>query len=333
MRTIRTVAAGLVALIVISACTAPRSGGDVAGGMQTFAARPGQPTVPKGVLFGMSTYPDDYGTIAERNANWQMRTDQLGRPYDIANFFYTWDKPFPTQEEQLAINRGSTPMVSWNGTDTGVINSGQQDGLIRQRADALRDLHVPVFLRFFWEMDGHKGDQLAGGNPANFIAAWRRVHAIFEQEGATNISWVWAPTNLRFGPSNDTAPNWYPGDDVVDWIGCDGYNWAPVYNGYPYDQFDSIFANFYAWAGSHNKPIMIAETGAMERNPGEKSAWMRNMATTLKTRYTNIRAVVYWDQTWVSGGYTFPFKVDTSADSLSTWRALAADPYFNTRGR
>lgn len=324
-------AAALFALVILAACNGAGGARETAASMQTFTSKPGQPSVPNGVLFGMSTYPEGYGTIAQRNANWDMRTAQLGRPYDVANFFYTWEKPFPTQEEQLAIGRGSTPMISWNGTNTDAITSGQQDALIRQRAQALRDLQVPLFLRFFWEMDGHKGDQLAGGNPANFIAAWRHVHAIFDEEGATNISWVWAPTNLRFGASNDTAPNWYPGDDVVDWIGCDGYNWAPVYTGYAYDQFETIFRDFYNWAGSRNKPIMIGETGVMERNPGEKSDWMRNMATTLKTNYTNIRAVVYWDMTWTNGGLTFPFKVDTTPESLSTWRSIAADPYFNTR--
>ncbi len=339
MRTFRTAVVALLALLAVSACSvgtdvlATRDEGGQPGQMTTFATPPGKPTVPNGVLFGMSSYPDGYGTIATRQANWDLRTQQLGRPADIANFFYPWDKPFPTQEEQGAIARGTTPMVSWNGTDTASITSGQQDAMIRQRADALRDLHVPLFLRFFWEMDGKKGRQLAGGNPSNYIAAWRHVHALFDQEGATNVAWVWAPTNLRFGPTDTSAPNWYPGDDVVDWIACDGYDWAPVWSGYPYDQFESIFRTFYDWAGSRGKPLMIAETGAMERNPGDKAAWFTSMASTLKTTYRNIRAVVYFDITWSDGTNTFPFRVDSSASSLAAWRTVGQDPYFNPRNR
>lgn len=335
MKLLRIVASAALALALLSSCGVVDNSKDSAGAgvIQSFASNPGQPTVPKGVLLGLSSYPVDYGTIAQRNANWQSRTAQAGRPYDIANFFYAWNLPFPTAEQTTAIANGTTPMISWNGTDTGAITSGSLDALIRTRAQGLRDLHVPVFLRFFWEMDGKKGTQLAGGNPANYVAAWRHVHDIFQQEGATNVAWVWAPTNLRFGGTNPSGPSWYPGDDVVDWIGCDGYNWSPVYSGYNYDSFRTIFSDWYGWAAGHNKPLMVAETGVMEKNPGDKAAWFRDMVTTLKTSFTNIRAVVYYDISGDGSPGTFQWKVDTADDSLVTWQSVAKDSYLNTRNR
>src|SRR5690242_19879468 len=184
MKLVRNIAATLLALAIVSSCgTYVRGGatgstggstggssstGGTAGQVQSFVAKPGQPTVPNGVLLGLSSYPDGYGSIAQREAFWNQRNAQIGRPYDIANFFYAWSLPFPTDEQTKAIANGTTPMISWNGTDTNTILNGSQDALIRNRAQGLKNLNVPVFLRFFWEMDGHKGNQLAGGNPANY---------------------------------------------------------------------------------------------------------------------------------------------------------------------
>src|SRR4051794_6465612 len=104
MRLLRTIAATLFALAVLSSCatlapgatTSGSGGGSTTGSstggtgtpqMQNFVAKPGQPTVPNGVLLGLSSYPDGYGSIAQRQSYWNQRNAQIGRPYDIANFF------------------------------------------------------------------------------------------------------------------------------------------------------------------------------------------------------------------------------------------------------
>lgn len=61
-----------------------------------------------------------------------------------------------------------------------------------------------------------------------FRALWRHVHAVFEDEGATAVEWVWCPTNWAFAPRSRRDPlTWYPGDDVVDWLCADGYSFYP----------------------------------------------------------------------------------------------------------
>ena len=37
-----------------------------------------------------------------------------------------------------------------------------------------------------------------------------------------NVTWVWAPTVVGSGALTD----WYPGDEYVDVLGIDGYNWG-----------------------------------------------------------------------------------------------------------
>lgn len=324
--------------MVLSSCAPhigpPSGGGGGRGGGSGTGITPaaaGKPQFPQyGALFGSSSYyANGANTLAQRVALMNKRDADAGRPYDVQNNFYRWDLPFPTAAETESINHGRGVMISWNGTTTSTIVSGQQDALIRTRARALRDLHVPVLLRFFWEMDGHKGIQLAG-TPANFIAAWRYVHHIFDQEGASNVAWVWAPTNLRFGGYYGTSgPDWYPGDDVVDWIGGDGYNNGMTGSTYPWDSFQTVFSGWYAWASAHDKPLMVAETGALERNPGEKAQWLLDMLTTMKTTYPRIKALVYFDLPY--GNPLLNWAVDSSPASYAAWNLVARDPYLNTR--
>src|SRR5204863_202833 len=55
---------------------------------------------------------------------------------------------------------------------------------------------------------------------------------IFKEEGADNVIWVWTPNaagfkdGRKYTGGNPPAPFFYPGDDYVDWISADGYNWG-----------------------------------------------------------------------------------------------------------
>ena len=55
---------------------------------------------------------------------------------------------------------------------------------------------------------------------------------IFDAEGATNVTWAWCGTAWGMKtPDSATstagsAYQYYPGDDVIDWVCADGFNWA-----------------------------------------------------------------------------------------------------------
>jgi beta-mannanase len=208
--------------------------------------------------------------------------------------------------------------------------SGRYDALIKQRADGMRNLHAPAFLRFYWEMDGNKKDKWSK-SPAEFVAAWRHVHAIFAAEGANNVAWVWCPNAWAFDVNTQNAAQWYPGNDVVDWICADGYNWARPGSTAKPASLQKIFQNFYNWAGTKNKPLMIGEFGAIETAPGQKAAWINAARTTLKTRFTKIKAIVYYDEYRHEDNTIYDWRLDSSAGSYAAWNNLAKDPYFNRR--
>ena len=136
-------------------------------------------------------------------------------------------------------------MISWGGTYLNRVLDGSYDTMIRARANALKALAGPVMLRWFAEMDAVIYDNDEIQSPAQFVSAWRRMHDIFQSQGATNVQWVWCPNAYAF--STGEAQQMYPGDAYVDWICADGYNWAPARANSGWNPFRNIFSSFYAW--------------------------------------------------------------------------------------
>jgi beta-mannanase len=240
----------------------------------------------------VGTYEEQAGSrIVKQNRLFDLE-ELINRKIDVDHNYTAWNEPFPGWREQWDITNGRVPFVSWAKTSTAAINSGRYDGLIRQRAADVKAFGYPILLEWFWEMDGNRNRYIAG-SPASYIAAWRRIHRIFDRAGVTNVSWVWCPN--AWGFATGAAQKFYPGDDYVDWICANGYNWAPGRRGDEWRSFEWIFQPFYDWASGRGKPLMIGEFGVQERKPGEKAQWLREAAGTLKTKFTDIKAVVYFN--------------------------------------
>ncbi|HEY4409342.1 MAG TPA: glycosyl hydrolase [Acidimicrobiia bacterium] len=276
----------------------------------------------RGVLLGASTSPDSRSIDAEKSAVDGLE-GKIGRPLDIDHNFYTWDDAFPTEIERWDLQAGRIPMISWNGKNvqTTDIAAGRYDSLIKQRARATKALGKPVLVRWFWEMDGNKKSAFAG-TPDQYVAAWRHIVTIFRNEGADNVRWVWCPNASAF--NDGTAQTFYPGDDFVDWIAADGYNWAPGRSGDDYRSFQDIFGGFYGWARLQKKPIMVAETGVQERKPGEKADWILAARDAVKSDFPLMRAVVYFDS-----NKDYDWSLTSSDSAVAAFRQMANDPWFN----
>jgi endoglucanase len=248
----------------------------------------------------------------------------LGRRLAIDQLYLRWAAPTPLAIVRWDLQRGSIPMISWGGAPTSLIASGRYDAQIRARGLQLRALHGPVMLRWFAEMDGAV-NRANADSPKSFVAAWRRIHNIFSRVGATNVYWVWCPTAFNF--TTGYAQQFYPGTKFVDWIGADGYNWAPRRPGAHWKGFGQIFSGFYRWGISSRKPLLIGEFGVLEGAPGQKAAWFKQADRELRTQFPAIRAVVYFD----SDHRNFNWRVTTSSTAFSAFRAFATDPYFRSR--
>jgi hypothetical protein len=323
----RTVAALAVLLAGVAAVNIAGSGADPppAAPVPAPVPVPGtsvgrQPPGAPGALFGAYVQGAGNGADAQMAAV-ESRERDIGRRLAIDHHFYPWEKEFPTAREDADLEAGRTPMISWNGTLNLGIDLGLQDDLIRTRADAVKALPGKVMIRWMWEMDGRRKAN-DSGHPALYVAAWRHIHDVFAAEGATNVQWVWCPNATAFNDGG-TAPSFYPGDEYVDWICADGYNWAPGRAGDQWRSFATIYSAFYAWGMAHGKPLMVGEYGAQERNPGEKAEWLTDARQALKTQFPGIRAVLYFD-----ANHDYDWRVSTSPESLAAFRAMANDPWF-----
>jgi hypothetical protein len=247
----------------------------------------------------------------------------LGRKLAIDHHFYPWRSPFPTWREPWDFENGRIPMITSGALPTRKVNSGAFDDAIRSRADGIRALGQPIFLRWFAEMDGDFQSHLTG-SPAQYIRAWRRVRWIFATRGAWNAVWVWCPT--AYGFQEGEAQKYYPGDQYVDWVCADGYNWAPTRPGAGWRGFQEIYQAFYDFGVTRGKPMMAGEYGCLERNPGEKAAWIADARAVLKDVFPEIGAVVYFNS---KGDPGYDWRVETSESSFQAFQAMGADPHFN----
>ena len=296
--------------------------------------RPQGRLVPaEGALFGIHTTPDASNAKQPGDLGITAMERDFGRTFDIDNKYYLWDAKFPTWRDTYDVQSGRIPMFSWGGGDTIQIQKGTYDALIDQRAAALQALGAPFFLRWFWEADGTRKSKASVSHSAqDYVKAWRHIRARFDRAGVTNAVWVWCPVSLDFYPpprALNPAQPYYPGDDVVDWICADGYNWAPGKRGTPYQSFQSLFEAFYAFGNEHHKPLMVGETGVQENNPGDKTNWIRAMHQSVLGHYPNIVAFCYFDVDDSGANGNYDWRLTSSAEAIGAFRDMALDPYFN----
>jgi hypothetical protein len=254
--------------------------------------------------------------------------------------FTTWEyKPIPGA---IAAN--------YRGRMLEAILDGEFDAYIDRWADGMAQFGRPILLRWGHEMNGdwypwsgvhNGGGELDGfGDPAlpdgpeRFVAAYRYIKDRFAGAGADNVLWVWCPNApfevmLQYGDWN-RVENYYPGDDYVDWLCLDGYNWGTSAYGQQFNStwytFDQIFRHSYETLQALNpdKPIIVGEYASTEKG-GDKAAWIRDAYERIRHHYPQIRAVV-----WFHINKETDWRITSSPESLQAFREAVADGYWLT---
>jgi Glycosyl hydrolase family 26 len=244
----------------------------------------------------------------------------LGRKLTILNTYRRFDQLVGTDSDKQFVAQGSRLMVSWATGDNRSIVDGEHDRLIRRQARAIRRLHAPVLLRMRWEMDrpNLRAEMWSG---ADYIAAWKHVRAIFAQEKADNVSWVWCPTAEGF--QRGEAAAFYPGDDSVDWTCVD------VYAGTVFQPIAALMGPFLQWAAQRPKPIVIGEFGVAKAwGSASRAAWLTDAKRTFKAN-RQIKAVAYFESDPAGNGPNQQFELAGDKAAFRAFAALTRDRYFN----
>jgi glycosyl hydrolase family 26 len=235
-------------------------------------------------------------------------TQAVVRPQIVAQYLPFGD-PYNSDLACRIARAGGRLLVQWNPKHVSLrrIAHGGEDKYITKFARGVRAAQVPVVLSFGHEMNGNWYTWgYTKASPREFIAAWRRLHRLFAEAGASNVTWCWNVNTwipalvgkAHYGIS--PARRWWPGAQYVDWIGLDAYFATP------YDTFHSIFKYpLRALRRIAHKPVLIAETAAAQ---GPRQArQIRNLFSGI--RRTSVIGAVWFEsnssnvrENWLIGG-------------------------------
>ena len=158
---------------------------------------------------------------------------------------------------------------------------------------------------------------------AEYRAAWRHIREVQRCTGRMDVK---ATLNLMCWPVGNSGRNWrdyYAGDDVIDVMAWDCYNWGAHASPVRYADPADIFHRAADLSASIGKPFAIAETGSA-RIPGDgdgsdRARWLKAMASYLSSR--DAEFVCYFD---VRKGDTAVDYRLTDEPSRQAWRSVVS---------
>lgn len=271
---------------------------------------------------------------------------EIGRQPAIVSWFEAWGSQNAVTGEIIRLDllesvaaRGAIPMITWEPWDPAagvdqpgyrlaIIARGDFDAYINSWAYRLAAYGGPVWVRFGHEMNAPWypwGIAVNGNTPADYVAAWRHLRARFVAAGATNVRWLWCVD----APSIDARPadDAYPGDDAVDLIALDGYNWGTSLPGATWQTLPQLFGSAYERAGAQSsRPMIIAETACAEQG-GDKAEWIQQGFAAIPDQFPRITAVCWFNET----GTAADWRVESSPASQAAFKDVATQSVWQGR--
>jgi len=243
----------------------------------------------------------------------------FGKKPRLVMVFLDWGDLVHAQVIADVTAQGCTLFVTlepWDAQTKGGIDfdgliQGNDDGYLADLARQLAAIRGDVFFRFAHEMNGNWYPWCgAKVGREKYIGMYRHVKDIFVKEGAANVRWVFS-VNWEDVPrgKDNIFSRYYPGDDYVDYIGIDGYNWGSTQPWSRWMSFQELFQGRYDECGAlyPGKPVLISEF-ACAGSGGNKAAWITEAFGTMK-RMDRVRGFVI-------------FNIDKEVD----WRCVPGAP-------
>lgn len=303
---------------------------------------------PKAVYIG--AWVTNFWDNKSKTLNSQNLVDfenTLDKKFAIANIYSDWaylpNTELLTKLNEISSN-GWTPMISSNPfffkdcLDKGqalykTIADGACDDHLKKSMENLRNYNKPVFFRFAWEMNlpsMYWSVDKTKSSPQNFVDAWRRFHTISKEVRANNVIWV-----LSFNTTNSVTTAYaklFPGDEYIDWVAIDGYNWGNTHPWAGWASFNGTFkASYKELTDLTNKPVMISEVNSAPTGTGgDKAAWLRDMLDTqIPKEFPNVQAVVIFNEDKTEGE-KIDWRIETSPDYINALKESFKNPLYKS---
>jgi hypothetical protein len=266
------------------------------------------------------------------DAGYAGYVDQAGARPQLLLTFVAWRRegefPFPEAFCRFAREHRAVPIITWEPWEPWSewfplleeIAAGKYDRQVRRWATVSRQQRHTILLRFGHEMNGDwypwSERKDARQSAGRYVQAWRRIRRRFTEAGASNVQFIWCP---NFEPAEAIA-RFYPGDDVVDWIGIDVYN-QPDWPRPAAEMIEPV----YAFAVQRDKPVILAEVGCAEASEGavesfpdvashSKARWIDGLFRTLEARPA-VRGMV-----WFNVSKEADWRIGSSSSAAAAYR-------------
>jgi beta-mannanase len=267
----------------------------------------------------------------------------------VASSSWWGERSFPKHNIEVIQANGSVPLIYWSPWDrpydlkapntfslTSIL-AGTHDAYIDNWGRQAHENGKPIFVAWGLEMNGSwfpwsgffYGKE--NGGAETFKKAYRYVVQRVRAQHATNVIWVFH-TNNTSAPDDpwNTMAAYYPGDDVVDWLGLSAY--GQQYRGQGWVSCEQSFAAAYKeiCALSPTKPVMFAEWGIGEFPlHGSKAKWITQAFDLFQTAYPRVKAAVFWHERWQNeDGFYSNLRVYSSVAALEAYRRGVASPFW-----
>lgn len=258
---------------------------------------------PSGLPFDSGTYNMNRAATVTRLAA------ARGRRADVVSVFpsrESWENLQSTwymDRERIPANFTGTlnvgmPLFPRDG-NLAAAAAGRDNAQWREFARNLAKRYPTAYVRVGWEMN--LPDWYYAATPAN-AAAWKRAYrqAVLSMKSvAPRLRFVWC---VNEGPGNDAA-RYYPGNDVVNIVGMDAYDWDPGYTTAAKIAYhrDSPFGwnHWLAFAKAHRKLFALPEWGIAPANPnsgGDNPLYIRFVYSWLKANAPAIAFESYFQE-------------------------------------
>lgn len=243
------------------------------------------------------------GDRPERKDIERFKNNYGKKPY-LVMVFIDWGNFIQDSVYEDIFASESVPFISWEpwkaeskeGIDFDQILGGEYDQYIIKFIKNINKFNKTIFLRFAHEANGDWypwAGQKVGAS--KYIAVQRYIQDLVDKQGPNQIKWVFS-VNWEDLPAdkNNFFMNYYPGDNHVDYVGIDGYNWGDSKEWSRWMEFREIFEKPYQIIASQtNKPILISEFSSAQSG-GNKAEWIKNAFQAIK-KMEKIKAFVLFN--------------------------------------
>lgn len=272
----------------------------------------------------------------------QRQTD-MGRAFDGVHTHYGDFSVIPDNRPQWIHDNGSIPCITWNPNGSPAqVATGAFDSDINTMADHLSAYGFVIMLRPFREFNIPFLTEHGCG--ADLINGWRRIVDIFQARGATNVGFWWTPDEGTDRPCVNAS---WPGDDYVDWSGCDQYNMylhgqvSPLHPGYAeFWEIVNYGSNCQHDLWGPRKAFVIGETGTHLDfdNIPRKAEWFTNVPKAIRGELGGssmewMTGISFYDADVSAAEGPFNnFRVDHPTnvpEVYAGWLEMCADPVWH----